>query len=469
VLLESVDQSWQFQGLLVIAAGLVAGFTILWSLAPRRERFVAPGVRLQLQEQPRLAALIEETARALGEGMPDQMYLTPDVNAFVTERGGLFGFRSQRIMGVGLPLLAALSVSELRGILAHEFAHFYAGDARLGPRMYRTRLAMARVVRNLTGDNRASDFVRRFGYAGFLHYLVGHILTAYWKVFLRVTQWVARQQEHRSDELACYLAGKSAFVGGLGKLPGLTSAYGWFWSTGVAPVLARKYRPPIADGYARVLQEPSVALMRSQVSQQVMKQDRTNAYDTHPPLKARIKRVEKIGSAAAWPQDDSPALGLVNGIDDIEQQLIERLTGAKDFRKVDWEEMAELVYLPGWRELVNEYKRMLAGVTIDAVPDLLARLPQWAGNIRDPQGMLLTREQRTERAASLVWTAMTLRMTERGWELRVRPGFWELKRSGEATWPAALVAKLRKGEMTREAWLAWCNQNQLTGVGLADD
>ena len=469
VRLASANQSLQVQGLFVIAGGLMVGVTILWSLVPRRERFVPPGVRLELREQAGLAALIEEIARALGERMPDETYLTSDVNAFVTERGGLLGFRSQRILGVGLPVLAGLNVSELRGILAHEFAHFYAGDARLGPRVYRTRVAMARVVSNLAGDNAVSDLTKRFAYAGFVQFIAGHIVTAYWKIFLRITQWVARQQEHRSDELACYVAGKTAFLDGLRKLPGLTAAYGWFWSTGVVPVLARKYRPPIAEGYARVLQEPMVVLMNSKVTEQVMKQDRTNAYDTHPPLKARIERIGKLRNAAERPRDDSPAFSLVTDIDEIERQLIERLTHGKDFPKVDWEAIGQLVYLPGWREFTNEYKRLLAGVTIDSVPEFLARLPQWAGSVRDPQGTLLTREQRIERAASLVWIAISLRLTERGWELRVRPGFWELKRSDEIAWPAALVGKLRKNEMAREAWLAWCENNHLTGVALGGD
>jgi Zn-dependent protease with chaperone function len=33
------------------------------------------------------------------------------------------GFGSRRVMGLGLPLLQALNVSQLEAVLAHEFGH----------------------------------------------------------------------------------------------------------------------------------------------------------------------------------------------------------------------------------------------------------------------------------------------------------------------------------------------------------
>jgi heat shock protein HtpX len=77
------------------------------------------------------------------------VYLIGQVNAFVADRGGIMGFGSRRVMGIGLPLLSILTVSELRGVLAHEFAHYYGGDTRLGPWVYKTQSAMIRTFQNI--------------------------------------------------------------------------------------------------------------------------------------------------------------------------------------------------------------------------------------------------------------------------------------------------------------------------------
>ena len=115
-------------GLLLSAFGFVAGPTIFWSLVPRRDKSEVQGIAVDMSRERPLMAEIEYVATALGEPLPREVYLIPDANAFVAQRVGI---GSHRILALGLPLLVALSVAELRGLLAHEFAHFYSGDTRL--------------------------------------------------------------------------------------------------------------------------------------------------------------------------------------------------------------------------------------------------------------------------------------------------------------------------------------------------
>ena len=123
--------SYTVAGVLLSAFGIVAGLTILWSLIPRRDKSEVGGVPIDTSREARLMAEIEYVADALGEPLPREVYLIPAANAFVAQRGGIVGIGSHRILALGLPLLATLSVAELRGLLAHEFAHFYSGDTRL--------------------------------------------------------------------------------------------------------------------------------------------------------------------------------------------------------------------------------------------------------------------------------------------------------------------------------------------------
>jgi heat shock protein HtpX len=56
----------------------------------------------------------------------------------------MLGFGSRRVMGIGLPLFSILNVSELRAVLAHEFADLYSGDTSLGPWVYGVHSALIR-------------------------------------------------------------------------------------------------------------------------------------------------------------------------------------------------------------------------------------------------------------------------------------------------------------------------------------
>ena len=82
--------------------------------------------------------------------MPEEIYLVSDFNAWVANRGGVMGFGSRRVMGVGLPLLQILTVSQFRAVLAHEFGHYYGGDTKLGPWVYKTRGTIGRTIGNLS-------------------------------------------------------------------------------------------------------------------------------------------------------------------------------------------------------------------------------------------------------------------------------------------------------------------------------
>ena len=49
---------------------VIAAYTILWEIAPRKQIFSAPGPRLLAEETPRLFELIRSIADVLGQDMP---------------------------------------------------------------------------------------------------------------------------------------------------------------------------------------------------------------------------------------------------------------------------------------------------------------------------------------------------------------------------------------------------------------
>jgi heat shock protein HtpX len=121
-----------------LALGCVLGAgAVLWAILPRPDKFSPPGPQLTRANAPALYRLIDQVARCTAQTPPTEVYLLNDVNAWVTQRGGVMGIGSRRVMGVGLPLLAHLTPSELAAVIAHEFGHYVSGDVGLGPWIYR--------------------------------------------------------------------------------------------------------------------------------------------------------------------------------------------------------------------------------------------------------------------------------------------------------------------------------------------
>ena len=69
-------------GFCIIGAAVIAISIIPW---PRR--FMPPGPLLNPEGQPRLFAELQGVARTVGEAMPAEVYITPEMNAGVLQRG----------------------------------------------------------------------------------------------------------------------------------------------------------------------------------------------------------------------------------------------------------------------------------------------------------------------------------------------------------------------------------------------
>jgi Zn-dependent protease with chaperone function len=173
--------------LMLFLFGLIVAGGLLWSLVPRTDKFTPPGPQLSRSQQPRLFAELEAIAASLNEPMPKEVYLTGEVNAWVADRGGMLGFGSRRVMGLGIPLMSVLTVSQFRAVLAHEFAHYYGGDTSLGPWVYKTKMAMVRTFQTMG----SVGALARFAVLAVMHLVVSGILRAYFAIFLRATNLVS--------------------------------------------------------------------------------------------------------------------------------------------------------------------------------------------------------------------------------------------------------------------------------------
>jgi heat shock protein HtpX len=289
-LLMTSTESPNGQIIILFLFGVVIAGAMLWSLVPRPDRFKAPGLLLDRATQPRLFAELDNIAAALNEPMPREVYLIGDVNAFVADRGGFMGFGSRRVMGLGLPLLSILSVSQFRAVLAHEFAHYYGGDTSLGPWVYKTQTAIVRIFKNIGSVGQ----VARIAILGIMYLIVATLMKWYFIVFLRAINLASRQRELRADELACLVAGRQSLIDGLRAIHGASLAWPVYWKSEVAPVLNDGAVPGIADGFARFVSVPAIHDQIQKGIEKAVQEEKKKPYDTHPPLRDRIAAATKL-------------------------------------------------------------------------------------------------------------------------------------------------------------------------------
>ena len=424
----------------------VGAFLILRSILPRRDRFEVPGPVLDADGHPRLFTELGRIAAATAQPMPAEVYLLPDVNAWVAHRGGVMGFGSREVMGIGLPLLQALRVDELRAVLAHEFGHYVGGDVKLGPWVYKTRQALVRTVESLAGHS--GLMMKPFDW--------------YAALFFRVSHAVSRQQELQADALAARIAGPAAMAGGLRETHRATLGFNAYWSE-LMPVLGAGFLPPVAGGFARFMEQPRVVSGLRDALDQEMREGKQDPYDTHPCLRDRLAALPAAAPEAA-PESALPALTLLDDVPGMERRLVMHLArkgGPERLDPVAWEEVPAAVHLPAWKAFVARHGNVFAGVTAaglasldwKAVANKLARTVDGEGD-----------------AASLadyaVAAAISVALTGRGFALATPPGAPPVVvRDGLRLEPFALRASLAE-EGGAERWRVFCNDAGIADVDL---
>jgi Zn-dependent protease with chaperone function len=353
---------------------VIGGALILWSVLPRFDRFTAPGPRLTPEDQPELFAQLESIAQATEQAMPAEVYAVPEMNAWVANRGGVMGLGSRRVMGLGVPLMQILSVQQFRGVLAHEFGHYYGGDTKLGPWIYVTRSAIMRTVGNLASDG-SSVLSKPFEWYG--------------QMFLKITQSVSRHQEYVADAMGAKVAGAQALIDGLKVIHSSAPAFDAYWRTEYAPVLGSGFRAPLVEGFEAFFTSPQIKETTDKLLAHELESGQSNPYDSHPALKDRIAALQKL-PASEVPANDPPFLSLLRKLDQLELRMIEHLAAAvKDEtpRSIGWSEVCEKVWSPFWQKsternapLLGEATVLEAGRATEQPQDVVAKAKKLLGD-----------------------------------------------------------------------------------------
>ena len=158
----------------------------IWVRAPHPR-----GHKVSRAVSPRLIGEIETIAKRLDAPMPGTVLLTAEFNAAAAElpRFGIFG-APKRYLLLGLPLIDALSLPELRAVIAHELAHLSRRHGRLGLLAARVSISWQALAVHITTGRRYVSWLFLPFFRWYLPKLQGAV------------DKLSRVHEHESDELS---------------------------------------------------------------------------------------------------------------------------------------------------------------------------------------------------------------------------------------------------------------------------
>ncbi|MEU2868185.1 M48 family metallopeptidase [Streptomyces olivoreticuli] len=316
-------------------------------------------------EQPELWRTVRSLAERSGTRAPDEILLTGDVNAAVSEDARLLGLLpGRRRLYIGMPLLIGLTDQQLHSVIAHELAHYGNADTRLAGITLRGRDSVLRTVaafqeqeqkridKERSKQERAAAKAVRKGKktkavntrgAGFGYRMMAKPFQAYAQCYLRATRSVGRQQELAADRVAARVAGRNATASALRQIAVLDAAHDYYMDRYAMLGVEAGLLPPrgeVCGGLRHLLADPHRRSTLAELRDELPPAD-VSPYDSHPPVAERVRLIEALPDDAEMTDSARPALTLLR---DVERVLVE-LEGtvltpeALAMERVDWPEL----------------------------------------------------------------------------------------------------------------------------------
>ena len=359
--------------LTVLALGCVpVVFEIARAMIMANDRVAEPdSVPLPRDEHPPLWDLIDELAARLDAPRPTEVRLVAEGNAMVVEHSRWLGLApGARLLYLGLPLLAELSVDELRAVLCHELAHYAGRHTRLSMITYRGHRSLDELRRNLSRAKRGRHFW--WPTSWLVATAIQWIIAGYALLYNWLTYALRRRQEFEADACAVEVVGARTTREAVQRVRTLNA--GWYRfdtrllrparQVGLVPT-----RPIVA--FQRVLagSDEPVELPRPIG----LWQRPARYFDSHPDA---VQRLRALGAAAAnEADDDRPRVPAATLVADVGALLRAGGDGRSVLSVTQW-----LSRVGRWHAPVDRSEALLAAtaelrgkpVVLDDVLDVLA-------------------------------------------------------------------------------------------------
>jgi Zn-dependent protease with chaperone function len=299
--------------LLAVIAGLVA-----WGVRPRIGH--VQGEEADPSEHPELLALVDRVARAIGVEPPARVLLGPWANAFVMHSG----WRQERVLGIGLPLWAALDAQQRVALIGHELGHYAARDPSrsvLVGSALRTLDAWYRITAP-TDLLEGSGGVVSLAAANLLGAAVSQVPRALAVAMVHLAHDDSQVAEYRADHLAARVGGTEASTGLLETL------------SAVDPALDLAVQRVAVKSTARTVHHELRALLAARPARErerhrrIALLERSRLDATHPPTAMRIGVLRARPMDPAIVLDDATSARIDAELAVVEDRIGRDLAGA---------------------------------------------------------------------------------------------------------------------------------------------
>lgn len=238
------------------------------------------GYRLERNSYPALFSEIDQLTRSLKSLKIHQVLVTDELNAAVVQspKYGILGGQQNTLI-LGLPLLLALSPTEMRAVLAHEFGHLSGNHSRFSGWIYRVRITWSRIMNSYENtDSFGASMMRSF-------------FDWYAPKFSAYSFALARNNEYEADDISAELTSPEtaakALVNVYVSAPYIEQDY-WSKLIKSADDSASPPKTPFKD-LANFLKHSPIA--RDEFVKRIEKEleVKTHYSDTHPSLNDRVR------------------------------------------------------------------------------------------------------------------------------------------------------------------------------------
>lgn len=215
-------------GLGLIGLGIMVLFFLIKFLFNKVSADRSNLTEIKKNDQPELFEFIQKLTDEVGAPFPKRIYLSADVNASVFYDSGFWSMflPVRKNLHIGLGLVNAVNLSELKAVLAHEFGHFSQRSMKLGSYVYNVNQVIYKMLYDNAGYGKALESWGNIsGYFAIFANLTIGIVEGIQSILKKMYSYInknymslSQQMEFHADAVAASVAGGNQLITALRRL-----------------------------------------------------------------------------------------------------------------------------------------------------------------------------------------------------------------------------------------------------------
>lgn len=340
-------------GLGLIGLGIMVLFFLIKFIFKKVSADRSNLTEIKKNDQPELFEFIQKLTDEVGAPFPKRIYLSADVNASVFYDSGFWSMflPVRKNLHIGLGLVNAVNLSELKAVLAHEFGHFSQRSMKLGSYVYNVNQVIYNMLYDNAGYGKALESWGNIsGYFAIFANLTIGIVEGIQSILKKMYSYInknymslSQQMEFHADAVAASVAGGNQLVTALRRLnvaaschQKLLETYGSWMDenlkaenmyphhTALMHRFSTDFAIPLDHGLPRIDESVFKKLFSSRV---VIK----DQWASHPSTEDRAHELEQLNLTTETVY--LPAWSIIRDAERVQKKMTDQLYAAATFKQ----------------------------------------------------------------------------------------------------------------------------------------